>query len=217
MLYQWDVTREPLDKIVESMAVLQNAGEEARTFARALAEGAIRRIDDIDANISQQSDSWRLGRMATVDRNILRVAIYELMETETPKSVVINEALGRAYGDADDIEVVRVPGAFEMPLAAQRLADTGRVAGVVCLGAIVKGGTPHWNYLSASVTSALVEASLATGVPMTNALLTTENMEQALDRAGKGTNNKGTKGNKGYDAALACVEMAELYSRLGVE
>ncbi len=93
MLYQWDVTREPLDKIVESMAVLQNAGEEARTFARALAEGAIRRIDDIDANISQQSDSWRLGRMATVDRNILRVAIYELMETETPKSVVINEAL----------------------------------------------------------------------------------------------------------------------------
>ena len=93
MLYQWDVTREPLDKIVESMAVLQNAGEEARTFARALAEGAIRRIDDIDTNISQQSDSWRLGRMATVDRNILRVAIYELMETETPKSVVINEAL----------------------------------------------------------------------------------------------------------------------------
>ncbi len=93
MLYQWDVTREPLDKIVESMAVLQNAGEEARTFARALAEGAIRRIDDIDNHISQQSDSWRLGRMATVDRNILRVAIYELMETETPKSVVINEAL----------------------------------------------------------------------------------------------------------------------------
>ena len=93
MLYQWDVTREPLDKIVESMAVLQNAGEEARTFARALAEGAIRRIDDIDNHISQQSDSWRLGRMATVDRNILRVAIYELMETETPKSVVIDEAL----------------------------------------------------------------------------------------------------------------------------
>ena len=93
MLYQWDVTREPLDRIFESMALLQNAGEEARTFARALAEGAIRRIDDIDANISEQSDSWRLGRMATVDRNILRIAIYELMETETPKSVVINEAL----------------------------------------------------------------------------------------------------------------------------
>ena len=93
MLYQWDVTSEPLDRIVESMALLRGAGEEARTFARALAEGTIRRIDEIDANISQQSDSWRLDRMATVDRNILRVAIYELMETDTPKSVVINEAL----------------------------------------------------------------------------------------------------------------------------
>ena len=93
MLYQWDVTREPLDRIIESMALLQNAGEEARGFARVLAEGTIRRIDEIDANISQQSDSWRLDRMAIVDRNILRVAIYELMETETPKSVVINEAL----------------------------------------------------------------------------------------------------------------------------
>ena len=124
------------------------------------------------------------------------------------------EALGRAHVDADDIEIVRVPGAFEMPLAAKRLAETGRVAGVVCLGAIVKGGTPHWDYLSASVTAALVEASLSTRVPMTNALLTTENMEQALERAGKGSKSKG---NKGYDAALAAVEMAELYSRLGGE
>ena len=124
------------------------------------------------------------------------------------------EALERAHVDADDIEVVRVPGAFEMPLAAKRLAETGRVAGVVCLGAIVKGGTPHWDYLSASVTTALSKASLSTGVPMTNALLTTETMEQALERAGKGANNKG---NKGYDAALAAVEMAELYSRLDDE
>lgn len=124
------------------------------------------------------------------------------------------EALGRAHVDANDIEVVRVPGAFEMPLAAKRLAETGRVAGIVCLGAIVKGGTPHWDYLSASVTTALSKASLSTGVPMTNALLTTETMEQALERAGKGANNKG---NKGYDAALAAVEMAELYSRLDDE
>lgn len=123
------------------------------------------------------------------------------------------EALGRAHVDADDIEVVRVPGAFEMPLAAKRLAETGRVAGVVCLGAIIKGGTPHWDYLSASVTTALGEVSLRTSVPMTNALLTTETMEQALDRAGQGDH----KGNKGYDAALAAVEMAELYSRLGGE
>ena len=67
------------------------------------------------------------------------------------------------------------------------------------------------------MTAALVEASLSTGVPMTNAVLTTENMEQALERAGKGSKNKSNKGNKGYDAALAAIEMAELYSRLGVE
>lgn len=121
------------------------------------------------------------------------------------------EALGRARVDGDDIEVVRVPGAFEMPLAAKRLAETGRVAAVICLGAIIKGGTPHWDYLSTSVTTALGEASLASGVPITNALLTTETMEQALERAGKGTDNKG------YDAALAALEMAELYSRLGGE
>lgn len=93
MLYQWDVTQQPLEQIIESTDALQKAGEEARTFARMLVSGAIRRIQDIDARISRQSDSWRLDRMATVDRNILRVAIYEFMETETPKSVVINEAL----------------------------------------------------------------------------------------------------------------------------
>lgn len=93
MLYQWDVTHEPLEQIVEYTDGLQQAGDEARAFARMLVGGAIRRVDEIDAKISRQSESWRLDRMATVDRNILRIAIYEFMETETPKSVVINEAL----------------------------------------------------------------------------------------------------------------------------
>jgi N utilization substance protein B len=93
MLYQWDVTRAPFDEIVEAAASLSSAGEAAREFARVLAEGAIARVEEIDAIISRQSDAWRLDRMAMVDRNILRVAVYELMETETPKNVVINEAL----------------------------------------------------------------------------------------------------------------------------
>lgn len=93
MLYQWDVTRAPFDEIVEASASLSSAGEAARKFGRMLAEGAIDRVEEIDAIISRQSDAWRLDRMATVDRNILRVAVYELMETETPKNVVINEAL----------------------------------------------------------------------------------------------------------------------------
>ena len=93
MLYQWDVTRAPVDDIVAATAELQRAGDEAQKFARSLLEGAIRRVEDIDASISQQADSWRIDRMATVDRNILRLAIYEFIETKTPKSVVINEAL----------------------------------------------------------------------------------------------------------------------------
>ncbi len=93
MLYQWDVTHQPLEQVVESTDALQKAGDEARAFARMLVGGAIRRGNEIDAQISRHSDSWRLDRMATVDRNILRIAIYEFMETETPKSVVINEAL----------------------------------------------------------------------------------------------------------------------------
>lgn len=93
MLYQWDVTRQPLEEIVESALSLKRAGDEARAYARRLVKGTIRRIEEIDASISRQSESWRLDRMAIVDRNILRVAVYELLETETPKRVVINEAL----------------------------------------------------------------------------------------------------------------------------
>lgn len=118
------------------------------------------------------------------------------------------EALSRAKVDPDDVEVVRVPGSFEIPLTAKRLAQSGRFAGVVCLAAIIKGGTPHWDYLSRTVTEALARVSLDTDVPVTNAVLTTEDLRQALDRAGKGSDNKG------YDAALAAVELADLTRQL---
>jgi 6,7-dimethyl-8-ribityllumazine synthase len=118
------------------------------------------------------------------------------------------EALSRAKVDPDDVEVARVPGSFELPLAAQRLAQSGRIAGVVCLAAIIKGGTPHWHYLSRTVTDALARVSLNTDVPVTNAVLTTEDLPQALARAGRGSDNKG------YDAALAAVELADLTRQL---
>jgi len=118
------------------------------------------------------------------------------------------EALRRARVREDDVEVVRVPGAFEIPLAAKRLAETGRFAAVICVGAIVKGGTPHWDYLSQTATSGICQASLATNIPMTNAVLTTDTMEQAVERSRPGSNNKG------YDAALAAVEMAVLFEKL---
>ncbi len=121
------------------------------------------------------------------------------------------EALRRARVGEADVEVVRVPGAFEIPLAAKRLAETGRFAAVICLGAIVKGDTPHWHYLSKTATSGICQASLATNVPMTNAVLTTDTMEQAVERARQGSENKN---NRGYDAALAAVEMAFLFEKL---
>ncbi|TDI34434.1 MAG: transcription antitermination factor NusB [Acidobacteria bacterium] len=93
MLYQWDVTRAPFGEVVWSIGVIRNPSKEARDFGRLLAEGTIRRVEEIDALISAQSDSWRLSRMAAVDRNILRVAVYEFLDTETPKRVIINEAL----------------------------------------------------------------------------------------------------------------------------
>lgn len=93
MLYQWDLTRQPLGEIMESADSMKKAGDEARAYARRLMEGTIRRIEEIDASVARQSERWRLDRMAVVDRNILRLAVYEFMETDTPKSVVINEAL----------------------------------------------------------------------------------------------------------------------------
>ena len=93
MLYQWDVTCAPFGEVVWSISAIRNPSQEAKDFGRSLAEGTIRRVEEIDALISAQSDSWRLSRMAAVDRNILRVAVYEFLDTETPKRVVINEAL----------------------------------------------------------------------------------------------------------------------------
>lgn len=119
------------------------------------------------------------------------------------------DALKRARVEEDDVEVARVPGAFEIPLLAKRLAESGRFAAVICLGAIVKGDTQHWDYLSRAVTEAIARAALETGVPMTNAVLTTESLEQALERSSA----RGGE-NRGYDAALAAVEMAELYRKL---
>lgn len=107
-----------------------------------------------------------------------------------------------------DIEVVRVPGAFEIPVAATRMADSGRFDGVVCLGAVIKGETPHWDYLSQAVSHAIAQGALETGVPFSYGLLTTETPDDARARAGARGDNKG------YEAAMAVVEMANLFQQL---
>jgi len=107
-----------------------------------------------------------------------------------------------------DITIVRVPGAFEIPLAAQHAAETGRFDAVVCLGCVIRGETPHFEYIASAVAQGLTAAAAATGVPMTFGVLTTNSAEEALARAGDGP------ANKGHEAAIAALEMADVVAQI---
>lgn len=118
------------------------------------------------------------------------------------------DALRRHGVEEEQITVVRVPGSYEIPLAAKRLAASGRYNAVICLGTVIRGATPHFEYIAGEVAKGVATASLDTGVPITFGVLTTDNIEQAIERAG----SKG--GNKGFDAACAAIEMANLFREL---
>ncbi|MFH1983845.1 MAG: 6,7-dimethyl-8-ribityllumazine synthase [Pseudomonadota bacterium] len=114
------------------------------------------------------------------------------------------DALVRTGVDAADIDVVKVPGAFEIPLLAKKMAGGGRYDAVICLGAVIRGATPHFDYVASEVSKGVAQASLDTGVPVIFGVVTTDTIEQAIERAG-------TKaGNKGWDSAMAAVEMVNL-------
>jgi 6,7-dimethyl-8-ribityllumazine synthase len=117
-------------------------------------------------------------------------------------------ALASAGVASEDVTVVRVPGAFEIPLAAQHAAETGRYDAIVCLGCLIRGETSHFEFISSAVSHGLTTAAAATGVPMSFGVLTTHSVEEALARAGDGT------GNKGHEAAVAAIEMAEIVAQL---
>jgi 6,7-dimethyl-8-ribityllumazine synthase len=118
------------------------------------------------------------------------------------------DCLQRHGAAEDDITVYRVPGAWEIPFVAHRLAATGDHDAVVCLGALVRGGTAHFDLIAAEVAKGIAQGSMSTGVPMTFGVITADTLEQAVERAG-------TKmGNKGWEAALAAVEMARLVREL---
>lgn len=117
-------------------------------------------------------------------------------------------AFVRHGGDADNIDVAWVPGAFEIPIVVKRMAGSARYDAVIALGALIRGATSHYDVLASSVTSALESISVDEGVPVINGVLTVENIEQALERAG-------TKaGNKGYDAAVTAIEMVSVLKQL---
>ncbi|MGI5835030.1 MAG: 6,7-dimethyl-8-ribityllumazine synthase [Chloroflexota bacterium] len=104
----------------------------------------------------------------------------------------------------ENIDLAWVPGAFEIPLVAKRMAQTGSYAGVICLGAVIRGATPHFDYVAAEVAKGIAHAGMETGVPVIFGVITADNLEQAIERAG-------TKaGNKGFDAAVTAIEMANL-------
>jgi 6,7-dimethyl-8-ribityllumazine synthase len=118
------------------------------------------------------------------------------------------DALKSAGVDEDDICVIKVPGAFEIPFAAKEAAQRGSFAAVVCLGCLIRGATAHFEYIASAASHGIVEAAAATGVPMTFGVLTTNSVEEALERAIAGP------ANKGWEAAMAAVEMATLQKRL---
>lgn len=114
------------------------------------------------------------------------------------------DGLLRSGAKDKDIDIVKVPGAFEIPLMAKKMAETGRYHAVICLGAVIRGATPHFDYVSAEVSKGVAMVSLDAGIPVIFGVVTTDTIEQAIERAG-------TKaGNKGWNAAIAAVEMANL-------
>jgi 6,7-dimethyl-8-ribityllumazine synthase len=114
------------------------------------------------------------------------------------------DALVRHGASQSDLQIVRVPGAFEMPIAAQKMAASGNYDAIIALGAVIRGGTPHFEYVAGEATKGMAQVSLQTGVPLTFGLLTVDSIDQAIERSG-------TKaGNKGAEAAMSAIEMVNL-------
>ncbi len=117
----------------------------------------------------------------------------------------------RRHGVADeDVDVAWVPGSFETPVVAKRLAGSGAYAAVICLGAVIRGATSHFDYVAGQAAAGVAQAAMDTGVPVIFGIITTDDLDQALDRSGA------KAGNKGYEAAVAAIEMASLMTQLPV-
>lgn len=118
------------------------------------------------------------------------------------------DALVRSGAKDSDIQIVRVPGSFEIPLVAKKMAKKKELDAIICLGAVIRGATPHFDYVSAEVSKGIAQVSLESEIPIIFGVITTDTIEQAIERAGS------KAGNKGFDAAMAAVEMANLYKAL---
>jgi 6,7-dimethyl-8-ribityllumazine synthase len=134
------------------------------------------------------------------------VSRFNVFITEHLLTGAINELISHGVNDGD-IEVVRVPGAFEIPLAAKKICSRGKDV-IICLGAVIRGDTPHFDYVATEAARGVATVSIETDIPIMFGVLTSDNIEQAEDRAG------GKCGKKGVDSALAAIEIATLYKKL---
>ncbi len=138
-----------------------------------------------------------MGRFAVVEARFNQFVVDSLVAGA-------REGL-RRHGVAEDaVDLAWVPGSFEIPLAAKRLASSGKYAAVICLGAVIRGDTDHYDHVAGAAATGVAQAALATGVPVIFGILTCDTLEQAINRAGA------KSGNKGFEAALAAIEMANL-------
>lgn len=118
------------------------------------------------------------------------------------------DALLRHGAKEEDIDIARVPGSFEIPLIAKKLASKGTYNAVICLGTVIRGATPHFEYVAAEVAKGIAAASMETGIPIAFGVITSDTIEQAVERAGT------KSGNKGWDAAITAIEMAQLIKKI---
>jgi len=118
------------------------------------------------------------------------------------------DALLRHGAKEDDIDVIKVPGSFEIPMVAKRMALKGTYNAILCLGTVIRGATPHFEYIAAEVSKGIASASMETGIPIAFGIITSDTIEQAVERAGT------KSGNKGWDAAITAIEMAQLLKKL---
>lgn len=153
--------------------------------------------------------------MKTLEGNVIgngiRIGMVAARFNEFIVSKLISgaeDAFVRHGVNSDDVDLAWVPGAFEIPVVAQKMAQSGKYDAVLCLGAVIKGSTSHYDYVCAEVSKGVAAVSLSTGLPVLFGVLTTDNIEQAIERAG-------TKaGNKGYDTACAAIEMVNLMKNM---
>jgi len=144
---------------------------------------------------------------ASGERFAIVVARFNDLITERLANGAI-DTITRLGGDENAIDIFKVPGAFEIPLAASRLAASGRYSAVICLGAVIQGSTSHHEYINNQVASGIMSAMQSSGIPVTFGVITCESMEQALNRAG------GKVGNKGEEAATAAIELISLLKKI---